>query len=395
MKILQTLVMIFCLATGIAFANFDATIPVLDMEEYQNPETRDQFVTDMHSALKEVGFFALINSGVDIDLLDRAYASIAEFFALPFEKKMEACNPAIGNQRGYSPGESAKGHAELDYKEFYHVARDKTECNWPNVWPEQGNLKEDLYGLFLALEEHKQILETALARAIGEEENFFANMTGEGETLLRVIHYPQNPPANQLWAAEHTDINLFTILPRATADGLQLLNTEGEWIDVKVPENAFIVNCGDMLENLTNGEFHSGLHRVVAKDEGYERYSAVFFVHPRGSDRLDPLAQCVERTGGIQQYVNCSAQEILEERLVDLGLASEEMMAHLAQSGFMERQIELGRASLDAMVKLKEAGLASGAVLEELEGVLQVETKHVLHSPIPEEVEIAEDIDEA
>jgi isopenicillin N synthase-like dioxygenase len=220
--------------------------------------------------------------------------------------------------------------------------------------------------LYAALEKYMAPLEMAMAEAIGAPKDLFTEMTGEGDVLLRAIHYPATPPKNRMWAAEHTDIDLFAILPRATAEGLQVQNRQGEWIDIKVPENAFIVNGGDMLENITNGEFRSGLHRVIAKDDGYERYSMVLFVHPRSKDHLDPLPNCIERTGGIRKYANATRLELLEERLVDLGLASQAMMQHLADSGLMERLIEVGRASPKAMKKLSAAGLASAAVLQEL-----------------------------
>ena len=149
------------------------------------------------------------------------------------------------------------------------------------------------------------------------------------------------------------------------------MNKQGEWIDIRVPEGAFIINGGDMLENITNGEFRSGLHRVISKDDGYERYSIVYFVHPRANDRLDPLAGCIDRTGGVRRYSNATRLELLEERLVDLGLASPAMMQHLADSGLMERQIEVGRGSVKAMKKLRDAGLASAAVLAELKKIEQ------------------------
>jgi hypothetical protein len=138
------------------------------------------------------------------------------------------------------------------------------------------------------------------------------------------------------------------------------------WIDVKDPENAFIINAGDMLENITNGEFKSGLHRVIAKKDGYERYSIVFFVHPKSEDRLDPLASSIARTGGVQKYANATRLELLEERLVDLGLASPDMMRHLAESGLMDRLVDVGRASPKAMQKLESIGLASEKVKLEL-----------------------------
>lgn len=353
--------------TSTAFADFDATIPVLDMNEYFNPETKGKFVDELASALKDVGFFAVVNTGVDKETLDQGYQAITDYFGQSKEQKMKMFIPQYNGQRGYVPGESAKGRSDGDVKEFYHVGRELNTNAWPNVWPDDFNLKDPLYKLFAALETYMPPLEMAMAEAIGERSDLFTEMTVEGDCLLRAIHYPANPPPDTVWAGEHTDIDLFTILPRATAEGLQVKNQQGEWIDIKVPENAFIINAGDMLENITNGEFKSGVHRVIAKASDYERYSMVLFVHPRSKDSLDPLAGCIERTGGVRRYSNATRLELLEERLVDLGLASYEMMKHLAASGFMERQIEVGRSSLKAMNKLKDAGLASDAVLIEID----------------------------
>ncbi len=354
-------------------AVFDSTIPVLDMNEYFDSDTKDKFVADLYDALKEVGFFAVINTGVDPEILDQGYRSCFNFFSLPHEEKMKSFSLAADGQRGYVPGESAKGSSRGDFKEFYHVGREgsadimKALGVWKNIWPEGVKLKEPLNHLFQALREYMDPLEMAMAEAIGAPSDLFTNMTEDGDLLLRAIHYPANPPEGSIWAAEHTDIDLFTILPRATAEGLQVKNRQGEWIDVRVPEGAFIINGGDMLENITNGEFRSGLHRVVAKGDGYERYSIVFFVHPRSMDNLDPLPSCIARTGGVRKYPRATRLELLAERLADLGLASPSMLEFLSESSLMERQIELGRPSIDAMKKLKEAGLASPAVIAELE----------------------------
>jgi isopenicillin N synthase-like dioxygenase len=352
----------------IATGNFDITIPVVNLQDFYNPKTHDQFVAQIADALKEVGFFAVINSGVDSSVLETAYTAAQEFFRLDLATKLRLFDPATNGQRGYIAGESAKGQKFADFKEFYHIGRENSAVYgyYPNIWPEDFALQEPLSALYHALEMCKVPLEQAMAEAIGMPLHFLTAMTEKGDSLMRAIHYPANPPVDQVWAAEHTDIDLFTILPRATADGLQVRNKEGVWINVRVPENAFIVNGGDMLENLTNGEFRSGPHRVVALNDNQERFSIVHFIHPRASDRLDPLPQCISRTGGIRKYAEATRWELLEERLADLGLASFDMLKDLATNGLMERLIAVGRASPKAMARLKDEGLASDAVLKEL-----------------------------
>ncbi len=366
-----------CILSFIAMAAslltaFDATIPVLDMNDYFDPQKKAKFVKELYTALHEDGFFALINAGVDKKIMDESYQACFDFFALPQEKKKEVFDPSLNGQRGYVAGESPKGTSKADFKEFYHIGREMSQEDLkrlqllPNLWPQNFSFKEPLSALYSALEKDMIPLQQAMAEAIGAESDLFTQMTREGDVLLRAIHYPASPPKNQFWAGEHTDIDLFTILPRATAEGLQLQNKNGDWIDIVVPENAFIINAGDMLENITNGEFKSGMHRVIAKSDGYERYSVVFFVHPQSDTPLGPLSECIERTGSFCKYANATRLELLEERLVDLGLASYPMMQHLANSGLMERLIAVKRASPKAMKKLAEVGLASDAVLKEL-----------------------------
>ena len=368
----------FCLSslfliTLLHGSSFDPTIPVLDMNDYYNPEKHAQFVEQIHDACADVGFFAVINTRIDPIILDNAYQSCFEFFNLSQAEKDCCHNPAVNGQRGYVAGETAKGASVKDFKEFYHVGKELPADQLQaagietNIWPESMDLKNPLIDLFKELEAYTQPLQSAMAEAIGQDPNFFAGMTSEGNSLLRALHYPAHPPANGIWGSEHTDIDLFTILPRATSEGLQVLNRAGEWIDVVTPENAIIVNCGDFLENLTNGRFHSGLHRVISKNDNHERFSIVYFVHTRTEENLNPLPSCIEYTGGVQNYANATRLELLEERLADLGLASPEAIAHLATSGLMDRLIDVGRASETALVAIKNAGLASEKVLQELD----------------------------
>lgn len=342
------------LICGVLAAQGDSSLPVLDMSEYENPQTRARFIRQLKNAAQEVGFFALLNFGVEDLLLKKTLSAAEAFFRLDMDAKMHYCERELTGQRGYVPGEIAKGEARADYKEFFSMGR---EISHANIWPKEIDLQQPLAGLFIDIENKRRRLEEAFAEALGQPKEFFTEMTREGETLLRLLHYPPNPPKGCFWAAAHTDINLFTIFFRAKGDGLQLKTKDGEWIQVVVPEKAVIVGCGDMLENLTNGLFRSAVHRVDDGGRGDERLSIVLYTHGRYSDRMDPLPLCITMTGGKAKYARATSRELLEERLVDLGLATYEVMEHLAKSGLMERLVEVNRASPKALVALKKAGL--------------------------------------
>ena len=52
-------------------------------------------------ACVDVGFFYVINHGVDVNLLDETFEQSKRFFALPIEEKMKVIHDE--NHRGYTP----------------------------------------------------------------------------------------------------------------------------------------------------------------------------------------------------------------------------------------------------------------------------------------------------
>ncbi len=346
-----------------------AQIPVIDMKDLDSPLTRGRFIAGMKEAFSSYGFVRVRNPGLDQKIIDAGYKASEEFFSLPLEEKMKS-RAADDGQRGYCPGEKAKGSGSVDIKEFCHIAREPNA--YPNRWPTDLKFKEATTSLFTALEKYAVPLQEAMAEALGLfDKNVFSKMTKDGELLLRTLHYYANPPAGTTWAAEHTDIDLFTILPRASADGLEV-EKNGQWINVGMPaegdEDTFIINIGDMMESMSNGMFKSAKHRVVPpQGADLERYSMVLFVHPRPDDCVGPLRECIDQTGGVAKFAEATRNELLFERLIELGLLThEETIVGYAESGHTDRQIDVGRASIQVMELLETKKLASEKVLAEL-----------------------------
>lgn len=164
----------------------------------------------------------------------------------------------------------------------------------------------------------------ACALYLGESETFLQAQVTDGDTILRIIHYPPIAPTAHpasLRAAAHEDINLITLLCGATDDGLELRQRDGSWLPVPTVPGQIIVDSGDMLQQLTNGRLKSTTHRVVnpARDRS-RRFSMPFFVHPRPEVDLTPLPRCIAQTGS-QNFPSLSAGEYLQQRLREIGLA--------------------------------------------------------------------------
>ena len=148
-----------------------------------------------------------------------------------------------------------------------------------------------------------------------------------GNSILRPIHYypianPAEVPSDAVRAAEHGDINLITLLMGASADGLQVLRRDGQWIPITALPDQLVVNVGDMLERLTNKKLKSTIHRVVNPPRelmNTPRYSIPFFMHPRSEMSLAALDNCVD-TENPKVWSDITAGAFLEQRLREIGL---------------------------------------------------------------------------
>ncbi len=310
------------------------TIPVVDLNDYLNgsPNTKAAFVAKMGDALKDIGFFALQNHGVDYRLIEKAYQIAKDFFDLPESSKKKYENLEIKGQRGFTSfgREHAKDHKAPDLKEFWHVGRElsanhRLNKEYPeNIWPtEIPEFKEVMMELYRQLDVCSERLLEACSIYIGEQPNFLPSLAKDGNTILRVINYPEVPEdrdPQSIRAGAHEDINFITLLCEATAGGLELLQRDGTWLPIHALKGQIIVDTGDMLQNLTNGLLKSTTHRVVNPGNSREqRFSMPFFVHPRSEVDLSPLPRCIAKLDE-KRYPNITAGEYLNQRLKEIGL---------------------------------------------------------------------------
>ena len=164
----------------------------------------------------------------------------------------------------------------------------------------------------------------AIAIFLGLNEDYFDEKIHHGNSILRPIFYGPivDDPKDAVRAAEHEDINLITLLMGASADGLQVLNKQNEWVSVTALPDHLVVNVGDMLQRLTNNRLKSTTHRVINPPRemwGTPRYSIPFFLHPRSEMRLDCLDSCITSQNP-KHFEPISAGEYLHERLQEIGL---------------------------------------------------------------------------
>jgi len=310
-------------------------IPSVDLRDFLsgNPERKQKFVNEIGKAYEEIGFVALKGHFLDEKLVDELYEEVKHFFELPVETKKKYEIPGIGGQRGYVGfgKETAKGFKKGDLKEFWHFGQYlENGSKYAEVYPDNVEVQENPKFNTVGKEAFKMLEKTgiyvlrALALHLGLDEFYFDQYVGEGNSILRPIHYPPitSEPDNAVRAAAHGDINLITLLMGAQGKGLQVMNHDGEWIDAIAEPDELMINVGDMLSRLTNNKLKSTIHQVVNPPRemwGTSRYSIPFFMHPVGEMSLSALENCVDENNP-KLYEDTTAGEFLHERLVELGL---------------------------------------------------------------------------
>ena len=307
-------------------------IPSLDLADFLSDDAarRADFVQKLGDAFTHIGFVAIRNHGLTDDLTTRLYGSAKSFFSAPDEVKKKYERPDLNGQRGYigKGKETAKGFKVADLKEFYHIGQPEPEGDMPaNVLPDEyPDFSENTLATYRILENTGKTLLQAIALYLSLPETYFDDKVRNGDSILRALHYfpldANTTPDGAVRAAAHGDINLITLLMGASADGLEVLRRDGQWIAITAMPDQIIVNVGDMLDRLTNHRLKSTIHRVVnppREKMGTSRYSIPFFMHPRAEMNLSSLPDCVNHEYP-KLYSDMTAGEFLNERLLELGL---------------------------------------------------------------------------
>jgi isopenicillin N synthase-like dioxygenase len=311
------------------------SIPVVNLADFNSgdPELKKAFVNQLGKAYEDVGFVAVKNHGIPDELIADLYKYVQQFFSLPLDAKKKYEVPGLAGQRGYTSfgKEHAKGSEAPDLKEFFQYGQ-IVEDNDPvkSEYPDNVKVNEvtdfniTFEKAYRAFEKSGKALLQAIAIYLGLEENYFDEHIHNGNSILRAIHYPPitQEPKSAIRAEQHEDINLITLLVGASADGLQILTKQNEWVGVTSLPEQIVVNVGDMLQRLTNNKLKSTTHRVVnpPREKWHtSRFSIPFFLHPKSEMSLAALESCIDAVHP-KAYPDATAGEYLDERLREIGL---------------------------------------------------------------------------
>ena len=276
-------------------------VPRIDVAPLLEGRDIERVAENIDRACRDIGFFSVVNHGVDSTLCTRLDALAREFFSRPETEKQRVAMIHAGTAwRGWFPLHGELTSGTPDHKEGYYFGRElgpedprvraRVPLHGPNLWPDEpAAIRPVLIEYLDALENLGQHLTRAISVALGLGPDTLPDRWFRDPTiLLRLFRYPPfAPDAPQKGVGEHTDYGFLTLLWQDESGGLEVRTDDG-WIEVPPDPTAFVCNIGDMLDRLTSGRYRSTPHRVQSP-RTRDRISVPFFFDPGWDARIGAL----------------------------------------------------------------------------------------------------------
>jgi len=221
-------------------------IPVIDVEPYLSgrPGALAATAAELGRALREIGFFVIVNHGVSQELIDRTFAEARRFHAQPMDTKlalrMNEHNNGymmLGRYAVWTSGVNANDKPDLN--EAFFIKRERGPDDplvragrrfaGPNQWPPSlPGFRETLLAYTDTVDALGRRLLPLCAAALDLPTDMFDGAFAESQFSFRLTHYPPvAAEANQFGIAPHTDANFLTFLAQSEVPGLQVRMPDG------------------------------------------------------------------------------------------------------------------------------------------------------------------------
>ncbi|KAL7624707.1 hypothetical protein AAE478_006278 [Parahypoxylon ruwenzoriense] len=271
-----------------------AELPKIDLSRFDEPGGKQELAKQLYDAVTRVGFWSVINTGIDDERVLRQFSFGNAFFKEPLEERRRfPCNFAEGEYFGYR--ENSRWVGDTGIKENVEMLNiPKPIPAYENVgkhriveknWGEIASFHRDLWDKVI------RKLFVLVSIILELPENYLADAHAYGDESddhLRYMIY--NIRTQEEWdkvqgysKGGHTDFGSLTLLFSQHIAGLQIRTPEGEWKHVSPVDGGITCNAADTLTFLTNGFIKSTIHRVVTppKDQiNTARLGLLYFSRP-------------------------------------------------------------------------------------------------------------------
>lgn len=286
-------------------------IKTCDIGQFLNggEEGKKNFAKELGAALEGIGFAVLTGHGIDQSLYNEAENKTREIFEeISREERMKFEAERFGSvNQGYFPiKETTIIHPDLVEgwvfcRRAFDLPGNRNDAyKEEDFWPKGGY---EPFFRTLCQQHEKLILPImqSILTYLGCDASAYDQKLTNTNFGFRLNYYPPISSEDDASGAGrmlgHEDVDLFTILPAQTVDGLQVLNRENmKWIRLNPPKGSIILNTGDYMQRITNDKLPSTTHRVSkpAQKQMYQkpRISFPMAVYVWEDETLEVLPCC-------------------------------------------------------------------------------------------------------
>ena len=272
-------------------------IPIIDIGPFLagQPGALQEAGAAIRHAMEDIGFYFIINHGIEQALVDRTFEAAKRFHDLPLDEKMALHFDE--NSIGYMPlagstmrSSSLNANNKPNLYEGLFIKRDlppdhpdviaKRPFRGVNHWPSNlPGFREDALAYASAMEGLARRLLPLYAVALDLPHDWFDRAFSDPVFTLLLLHYPRQDVVedNEFGFAPHTDTSFMTLLAQNELPGLSIRLPNGRWVDAPAVEGSFLVNGGDIMRRWVNERFLATPHQVINKS-GRERYAIPYFI---------------------------------------------------------------------------------------------------------------------
>ncbi|KAK4753844.1 hypothetical protein SAY87_001948 [Trapa incisa] len=277
-------------------------IPTIDLAGADS-DRRAEIVERVSRACRELGFFQIINHGVPVEALDRAIGAVRAFHEGPPEEK------AGMYTRETKTGVSFFSNIDL-FQSKAASWRDTLQIRLAPTLPSLEDIPEVCRSEVVEWNQHIQqlgsLLLGLLSEGLGLDMGRLEGLTCLGTRIMVAHYYPYCPePDRTVGIASHTDPGVITLLLQNHMGGLQIKKDE-EWVEVEPVPGALVINVGDILQIISNDEYKSVEHRVLANPSKEPRVSIAVFCNPSNrEDSFGPIPELIspQKPALFQQFL--------------------------------------------------------------------------------------------
>ncbi|XP_004504489.1 probable 2-oxoglutarate-dependent dioxygenase AOP1 [Cicer arietinum] len=266
----------------------ESEIPILDLRRSsgvnleEGSDGRKEMGNKVREAFETHGCFLIRCDEIPKELRAGLFGNIKSLFDLPEETKKKLYNPKP--YRGYTSKSRVIPHSE-SFGIDNSPKADTTLEEFTNLmWPE-GNptFCEELRSMTSKARELSVLILKMLVESLGLPEQYkldVEDLNNYNDTRVTRYQLPPDTKETEIALTLHTDKGTLALICENDVQGLQVLSKTGNYVDVKIPYDGFVVIVGDILKAWSNGRFQAAPHRVVTKGDK-ERLVFVLFSVPK------------------------------------------------------------------------------------------------------------------